>query len=622
MQRPLWPDGITVGTDQLDYATDTTVDEIQSRTAATQSAGRLSGGIVTPGATAGTVNITAPVAFTSNGSRIEVTANVANEPMADSTLGELNYVCAVYAESYTTPLPHETDGTDPNTRAVDDPRIVVLTAAEYAALPATSTTQSVNALDRLIVLAEVEAQGSGVALTTADIYQYPALDQIRAITWATSGLAISGMQVTAIGATAPFGAGTLEYVASTGVARVEFATGSYGAASADIRSLSTVTLTAGSGDTMTLSIVGSALPQTGTTVGEFNITSTYADAALRDGPVSTARDVTVRTMFGSGVRSFRNPNAISLNDMASGGRLLSYGGALDLAGDLLASDVDAALPRVTMTSRAATFTQRGITSIVLVGPPAVLYREYVGPDGSLWRTINARYDATAAQWARDSASYDSLAEVFDMVNNQILQRRQNSATWASAAWTNAVYFDGATGGLNATVMTTTGLMTAGTGLVATTGNIVATTGNITATAGSITAAGNMTAGGAAVAQYMAPQTATSGTPIANAVYANSGVKVIGRIVLDGAGGATFTGSFNVASVSIATTTLTVNFATPFTSSTIWCCVAQDTLYSVYDPTYTSTSQLNLEAVDVAGAARNFATMSAGTVVTVVCFGAQ
>jgi hypothetical protein len=620
VQRPLWPDGITVGTDQLDYATDTTVDEIQSRSAATQSAGRLSGGVVTPGATAGTVNITAPVAFTSNGSRIEIAANVANQAMADSTATATNYVCAVYAETYTTPLPHETDGTNPNTRAVDDSRIVVLTAAEYAALPASSTTQSVNALDRLVILAQVTAQGAGIAIPQASIFQEPALADIRSVEWTVP---ILGLQFTGIGTSTPFGSGTLEYVASTGVARIAFFSGGYGAPSADIRNLATVTLTGGSGDTATLLVVGTALPQSGTIVGQFAVEQTYEESGAINGPLSTARDAAVRSMAGTAVRSRHNPNGLSLLDLAGNGQMLSYGGALELSADLLSSDADAASPRIVMSSRAATFTQRGVTSIVVIGPPAVLYREYVGPDGSLWRTINARYDAATALWARDSASYSSLAEVFDMVNNQILQRRQNSATWASAAWTNAVYFDGATGSLNATAMNTTGLMTAGGGLTATSGNITATTGNLTLPAGSATIAGNVSAGGAVVAQYMAPSLSTAGTPIANALYANSGVKVIGRILLDGVGGATFTGSFNVASVSIATTVLTVNFATPFSGGTTWCCLAQDTLVSVYDPSYISTSQLDLEAYDVAGGARNFANVAmAGVVVTVICFGAQ
>lgn len=115
------------------------------------------------------IDVASGRAYTPSGEVCELASAVVGNQLSDYTASTVNSVCLAYTELEQTPAPHISDGTTRNTQVVGVTTVRVYTAAELAALPATLADVTQVARDRVVVIATVVANGTGVALTPASI---------------------------------------------------------------------------------------------------------------------------------------------------------------------------------------------------------------------------------------------------------------------------------------------------------------------------------------------------------------------------------------------------------------------------------------------------------------------
>lgn len=316
MDRSLYPEGVEVHHVDLKRDHDGLASAILTRNVDTSQMGIISGLVVSVGTNAQRIKVTAGTAYVASGELATLSADVDNIALADVTAGALNYVALVYTETYGTPQPHEKLNSTFNTAATASVRLRVLSAAQYAALPATDPNLSNDALDRLALLGIVTGRGSGVNLNSADIQAVPNQFTISSATQPTT---ITGVIVTAVSASSPLGNGTLTFVPggtpglrwtapgdSVGALVLLPNSGTYTLASATTSYTINVSVTVG-----TLS--GSLSTLTNTIV----ISNLYNQTINR----FTARDEQHRHMLGSGTPTTKNPHGMALEDIVGGSGL-------------------------------------------------------------------------------------------------------------------------------------------------------------------------------------------------------------------------------------------------------------------------------------------------------------
>lgn len=234
-----------------------------------------------------------------------------NIPIADPALGAINFVYAFYTESGAGPMPHETNGTTPDTQALAGFQVVVMTDAQFAALPLTDPTYLQLAQDRGMLVGIVT--GTGGALLPSSIEQPVEWRTLKYSSVAAPGVA--GVTVQAVSDDTPTGAnGTIFYDATGPLTLAWQAPGEAGPGPAvTITSEGTYVLTALGGSTITVYVVPAALPIVSTNAAVV-ITGIYDQVVPRE----SGTDRHHRSKVGSGIVTPQNPHGLSLDDISPG----------------------------------------------------------------------------------------------------------------------------------------------------------------------------------------------------------------------------------------------------------------------------------------------------------------
>lgn len=171
-ERSLYPNRVEVQQEDLVYTESTKSAQLRQRTVDIIT-GRVEGLVVTVNTTTNTlVDVSAGRAYPSGGEQAVLTTTQTGIALSDYTLDTDNFVTISYTETETDPAPTEVGSTTRNTRTVQVALINVYTLAEFNALPATLPDDlSQIAQDRSFIIATVNANGAGVALTANDITQ-------------------------------------------------------------------------------------------------------------------------------------------------------------------------------------------------------------------------------------------------------------------------------------------------------------------------------------------------------------------------------------------------------------------------------------------------------------------
>lgn len=170
-ERSLFPESVEVRQRDLAYTESTKSEQLRQRLIDTLGPARRDGLITTVNGINGTlIDVAAGRGYTPNGELAILETNQTAISLSDYTNNVNNFVYLTYREQETTPAAHETDGSSRNTRIEALIGVSVLTAAEYAALPATNSAGLATlAQDRMLLIATVNANGVAVPLLSGDI---------------------------------------------------------------------------------------------------------------------------------------------------------------------------------------------------------------------------------------------------------------------------------------------------------------------------------------------------------------------------------------------------------------------------------------------------------------------
>lgn len=307
--RSIWPPFVEVTSKALIYESDSRISDLRELITDETTTGVLSGLAVTVnGSDATKVDIALGSAFAPNGDFMGLLTGQTGLSLANSTLGILNYVLLVYDEVNILPEAHETDGTTRYTRATVSPRVVVLTAAQYAALPPTASVLSQNAKDRAVLVAVVT--GTGGTLSSGNIANANSFDGVLQATQPTN---ITGVTIISVSRTTPTGNGLLSFNSTTKNIQWQAPTeGSLGV-TVTLTTSGVYTVTSLTGYTISINVVYSQLPSSNKT-DAIVISDIYHQTV----PRFTGVDIQHRSLLGSGVPSSGNPHGMTLEDLSPG----------------------------------------------------------------------------------------------------------------------------------------------------------------------------------------------------------------------------------------------------------------------------------------------------------------
>ena len=317
MKRSLFPDGVLVNNDTLRYDANGAIEAIiRDRTVLLERGIRSGLTISVNPVNQQRLDITFGDGITPGGERVFVpllllpNIGAVNVPIADPSLGAQNFVYVFYNETKTAPLPHETNGTTPPTRATPGFVIQVMTSATFSALPLTDPDFTGLAQDRGCLIGIVT--GTGGALLPGSIQQPP---EWRSLKFATLiPPTISGVSILQVGDNTPQGAGTIFYDATGPLTVAWQAPGEAGpGAAVTITSEGSYLLTALGGSTVLVYVIPAALPAASVSMG-VQITGIYDQTISRESGV----DAHHRSLVGSGTPTPANPHGVSIDDIAPG----------------------------------------------------------------------------------------------------------------------------------------------------------------------------------------------------------------------------------------------------------------------------------------------------------------
>ena len=308
MDRSLFPDGIETRSKNLENTEETKKFHIIKRHTDTSNLGVIFGCEVTINVSDNTlIDIAIGDGYVPNGEYLELSVASNALSLADYTIGEINYVVAIYIETNDDLEPHETNGESFPTEANRDYRIRILSETEFNALPDTDDVLSNDALDRALILAKITAQGIGVTLTLSNITLPTTFGS--AITATYTSNVIAGVSIAAIDRTTPTGVGQLSFTVSGSLLTWAAPDDSAGA-SVNIGSSGTYSLLSANGKTITIVVVASNLPSSNT--NEFvTISNVYTQLVNR----FSSEDLQHRSFVGSGTPTANNPHGLNPVDL-------------------------------------------------------------------------------------------------------------------------------------------------------------------------------------------------------------------------------------------------------------------------------------------------------------------
>jgi hypothetical protein len=307
--RSLFPDAVEVHGRHLRNESRFRDDADKRNLLALGMSGVLSGFEITINAGNNTrIDISAGSGYTPNGEYVEA-GPFTNVALADSSSGAVNYILIVYDELQSEPEAHETDGTTRFTKATASPRLAVLTALDYNALPQSEPTLILNSKDRALIIGIVV--GTGGALTPNSITMPRKYSRVLE---ASQPVNITGVKISSISPGTQIGTGTLTWNAAPGNTLTWQAPGD-GAPGAptSISSSGEYTVTSSGGTSIKVVVTFSLLPSTNKS-DSIVISDIYTDPVAR----FTAEDWQHRTMLGSGNPTVHNPHGMTFDDLSPG----------------------------------------------------------------------------------------------------------------------------------------------------------------------------------------------------------------------------------------------------------------------------------------------------------------
>lgn len=447
--RSLFPEGCEIHQKQMVYESDQRVADSKGILTRATSRGVVSGLAVTVNVGAPqTVDVALGSAYAPDGSYMELVAPVMNLAITN-TLGTTNYVCMVYDEAQGQSESHKYNGTTKATRATNAPRVVAMTYAQYAALPAFSSQLplSSNVQSRITILAVIN--GTGVSLTAGDINLPPSYSLVYQNSQPTN---ITGVTIVKVDPNTTAGQGTLSF--TFGSLSLTWQAPNEGSAGAptSITTSGAYVVTSLAGVTLLVEVAVSLLP-----VVNKSDTIIVADLYNRTMTRLTAVDAMHRSMLGSGVVTAANPHGMTLADLAPGvaGTIEEHQDVMHTDGigrgssqSLLGVSVNTAPAPDTMavtsftTGDSAYINGRRITSIsnsttvtAPIGAPMETLQVYLTEDGILAkRTLVAYADFNLA----------GRIQVLDVVGNV-----GNTCRIQHTITSGLIYFDNGNGSYGA-----------------------------------------------------------------------------------------------------------------------------------------------------------------------------
>lgn len=432
--RSTFPDGVPVHDVDLQNESTQVSTQLRRRLMDHAQSGLVSGGVISlNGTTPSRIDVTSLVAYAPGGEMIEIGAQT-SLAMADYTLGAVNYVVAVYTESQGTPQAHQTDGTTRNTRATRSGRLVVMSQAQYSAMPATSTDLSVNAVDRAAPIGIVLANG----FTGATPNSLIAGDIIQDTAWSSfvypnypSPTTLTGINIASIDQATVAGTGSLAFTAA-GTTVTWAAPGGTAGAAVNIGAGGQFTLTSGTiARTITINVIAELLPLVNATVS-IVVNIGYTPSF---GPRFSLRDMAHRSTVGSVAPTYTNPHGQVPADW--GAQAVDIPMQVRFGDNYLGSDLHASYPRVTARMRSGVRTLYDQYQVNRTNN--IWARMYAAPiaNGEQWFTVNARWNQASSQWVPDYSSANSYAYVIGDGRAQMLYAATAGAAFANSAWVTA-----------------------------------------------------------------------------------------------------------------------------------------------------------------------------------------
>jgi hypothetical protein len=275
----------------------------------------FTGGVVTVNVADDTrIDVAQLSGYTPSGEYIETTSDYFSIALDDYTLAAVNYVCAVYSESNVGSQPHESDGNTYATEAQMAWRIRVFEESVFDALSATDDNLANDAQDRCLLIQKVTANGSGVGLTSSNLFSPTDFDNILYSTPSVLST-ISGVTITKVSADTPVGDGTVTFDDSGAPTYTLMWTSSTGGAGAAVPFTADgeYNLLDGVGAYITVVVAISQLPILAAPPATETVTIT--NLYYQEIPRHSADDDLHRNKTGTGIVTPQNPHGMSVDDL-------------------------------------------------------------------------------------------------------------------------------------------------------------------------------------------------------------------------------------------------------------------------------------------------------------------
>ncbi|APU88908.1 hypothetical protein Rctr197k_092 [Virus Rctr197k] len=441
MDRSLFPENVEVHQTHLQNTEDTRAYHILQRTKDGSTTGVASGLTVTVNATSNTlVDIEAGWGYCPNGELVETTAATPSIALSSYASGVDNYVCLIYTENETHPEAAATGGRTRATRAERAYRVRVYTLTELQALAATSDDLSVDATDRALIVAVVNANGPAIALTAGDITNIPAITQ--EIIGIDQPASITGVVVVGVD---PDTALTREETVNP-LARIVYTSGATPPATSALTYRAPGD--AAAGDAVTIATSGTyrlytdagstgtwidvevtvellALNATVTTTDDLEVFDVYYNSAQR----FSAADFLHRGTVGTGAPNRDNPHGMRVRDLDD--RIIEAQWGIVAGAGLLANADQATVPRLVTAQSTFGASRTLLWQIPMAAGLSVrIYADSAtGSSYGIGVTVNARWDGAAA-WAKDNNAEPSSLWSFENGGIEFFGRPAGAGTWA------------------------------------------------------------------------------------------------------------------------------------------------------------------------------------------------
>lgn len=306
-QRWLATEGVEAHQNDIAFSQDARIAEHLQLFLDGAAPGVFSGfGVTINGVLTDRIDVAAGTGYVPNGEYVVLTPGQTSIALASNVLGTVNLVCAVFTETQSNPVPHETNATSPFTRAVRSVRIRVFTQAQFNALAVSDSNLSNDSQDRCLILARITATEG--ALTAGAIQSPTAFNTIN---FASAPITITGVAITAVSSNTAEGIGTLTFT-FVGLTIAWTPPGGVIGPAVAVGGGGNFVISGGgaSPPTITVTVIAGSLPVANRT-DSITITNLYSQVVAR----LSYEDALHRSRLGTGTPSPTNPHGLRVSDL-------------------------------------------------------------------------------------------------------------------------------------------------------------------------------------------------------------------------------------------------------------------------------------------------------------------